>query len=262
MKQQIFSIIKSAHKIIASRPLPNHLGLYFHALESHHQEHFFEAINYFTQQGYQALSSSEYLNAPKDQKCLFVSFDDNYRSWHTALPVLERCAIQATFYVNTLPLRDHASDDTISDYFDRINHHGERVTMSTNELKEIASQGHEIGCHSHSHFVLSALDPDRWDAEILGCKTQLEDIIKQTVTSFSYPYGMRRHFSEKLETYCFENGFQTIAAAIPGLLHTQSEKPIIHRTRWHLHNSLAENLIDLSIDGRIFEKMTGKSAIG
>ena len=73
---------------------------------------------------------------------------------------------------------------------------------------------------------------------------------------------MRRHFSTSLEAYCLAHGFETIAAAIPGLLYSRSDKPVIHRTRWHLHNSLAENLVDLSIDGRLFEKLTGKSAIG
>ena len=139
---------------------------------------------------------------------------------------------------------------------------GERISLSVGELKEISDNGHEIGCHSHSHFVLSMLPRDKWDSEIKRSKEILEEMTGQTITSFSYPYGMRRHFSDELKAYCLQNGFTNVAAAIPGLLYKQADSQTIHRTRWHLHNSIEENLIDLSIDGQLFESLTGKSAVG
>ncbi len=262
MKQKIFSVIKNTHKVFASRELPNHLGLYFHALEPQHYKAFSRAINHFTAQGYKTMSSSSYLAAPQTQKCLFISFDDNYKGWHSALPVLKQCDVTATFYVNSLPFRNEASDDVISDYFDRIDYHGERIPLSVEELKEISDNGHEIGCHSHSHFVLSSLSSDLWDTEIRCSKEILEKITGQDITSFSYPYGMRRHFSGELKTYCLQNGFTNVAAAIPGMLYKKPDSYTIHRTRWHLHNTIEENLTDLSIDGQLFERLTGKSAVG
>ncbi len=262
MKQKFFNFIRNAHKVFALKELPPHLGLYFHELEPHQWDDFERVITYFTNRGYQTVSSQEYSKAAQNQKCLFISFDDNYKSWHTALPLFERCGITVTFYVNSLPIRDKVSDQVISDYFDRIDHQGERISLSAAEIKELSDHGHEIGCHTHSHFQLNTLPENQWDTEILESKQQLEAIIGKEVTSFSYPFGMRRYFSKNLRTYCLQNGFDSIAAAIPGLQYGQSDSHVIHRTRIHLHNSIEESLTDLCIDGRFFESITGKSAIG
>ena len=82
------------------------------------------------------------------ERAVYLSFDDNFQSWHRALPLLDTLGVKATFYVNSLPIRDRAEPAVISDYFDRIRHKGDRIPLSSEELLALADHGHAIGCHT------------------------------------------------------------------------------------------------------------------
>lgn len=61
--------------------------------------------------------------------------------------------------------------------------------LTTEQLKSLHFQGHEIGAHGHTHTVLSSLSPQEQHAEISLSKNYLEDLLKTRVDSFCYPYG-------------------------------------------------------------------------
>jgi peptidoglycan/xylan/chitin deacetylase (PgdA/CDA1 family) len=245
------------------RDMPNRVAIYFHELEAHQRPAFRDAIRALKDLGHRTVGPEEYLAAKPGEKLLFVSFDDNYRSWHEARAVLDETGIRATFYTNTLPFRDRCDAAELARYFDRIAFRGNRVTLSTLELKELVRDGHTIGCHSHTHYRVSDLSVDQWDAEIRQSKRILEDLTGMEIANFAFPYGMRPCFSPALHDYCRSIGFRTIAAAIPAMLHVGVEAgDYIHRSGWRFGESLATNLIDLAVDGRHFERWTGRSAIG
>ncbi|MGI9405206.1 MAG: polysaccharide deacetylase family protein [Hyphomicrobiaceae bacterium] len=263
MKKSVFKIVRSAHLRFRSKPLPDRLGIYFHELEAHQWDSFREGISHFLAQGYSSVPASEFATVNFQGRRLFVSFDDNYRSWHSSLKVLDELGIRATFYVHTQPFRDICDQHTISDFFRRVAHSGEKVTLTRAELLEISAAGHEIGCHTHTHPVLSKIPQSSWDAEIRDSKHILEDLLQCDITHFSYPFGMRRHFSDALRRYCLDVGFRTIAAAIPGMQYLPSPDPIIlHRSGWRLDQPLEFNLTNLGVDGHWFERVTGRSAVG
>jgi peptidoglycan/xylan/chitin deacetylase (PgdA/CDA1 family) len=66
------------------------------------------------------------------------------------------------------------------------NHH---QILNWGQLREICSRGIECGSHSHTHAKLDALPRASAVQEIRESKEILEDNLKQTVTSFAYPYG-------------------------------------------------------------------------
>lgn len=68
--------------------------------------------------------------------------------------------------------------------------------------------------------MLTDLSMQRAKEEIRGSKEDLENILGKAITHFSYPFGMRRHFSRELTAYCLEIGFTTICSVIHGMLHT------------------------------------------
>lgn len=268
IKRETFRIVRATHKHFAAPALPNRLAIYFHALERHHWPAFRLCLQALADAGYRSVPLSEFL-CRENSKCrahdrlVFISFDDNYKSWHRALPVLEELRVRATFYTNTRPFRDRASRDELAHFFAAIAHSGERVSLSRSELLEIAAAGHEIACHTHSHPVLSSLPERLWDTEIRRSKDILEDLLDREIPHFSYPYGMRRHFSQALREYCKSVGFHTIATGIPGLQHADEINPFeLHRTQWALDRSVEENFDNLRINGRLFERLTGRSAIG
>ena len=262
-RQMTFAIIRSAHKRFRMKQLPERIAIYFHALERPDQEKFRACVRYFTGHGYRIVSLAEYIDTRACGRMLFISFDDNYRNWHEAIGLLHDLDIKATFYVNSLPFMDCSSEAARQQYFDRIAYSANPISMTRVELKELADAGHDIGCHSHSHFDLARLDRKYWDAEIQGSRRQLEDVIGRPVVHFAYPYGMRRYFTEALRDYCRSIGMQTIASGVPGYQHSPRIDPFnLHRTRWNFFRSLEHNIEDIRIDGRLFEQLTGWSAVG
>jgi peptidoglycan/xylan/chitin deacetylase (PgdA/CDA1 family) len=259
----IRSTIRATHAALLAKPLPDDLAIYFHELEPRHWGEFCDAIAALLAMGYRPVTPDGLIAPRSGGKRLFVSFDDNFRNWHRVLPLLADLGLTATFYVNTLPFRDTASAAEIGAYFDRLAMSRDRQTLSRAELAELHTSGHTIGCHSHSHYMLARLPRSAWAAEIEGSRRALEDITGAAVEHFSWPYGMRRHFSEALRAYCREVGFKTIANAIPGCQQIAGADPMnIFRTAWRLGLPLSHNLTNLRIDGRVYAALLGRSVIG
>ena len=262
IRDAAFGIVRSAHERLLLKPLPERLAIYFHALPEDDYEPFRTCIRHLRDLGYRIVPVSELTSHEASGRMLFVSFDDNYQSWHRALGLLDVLDVQATFYVNTLPFMDTCPEPDRLEYFRRIDYSRSTLTLTRAELRDIARAGHEIGCHSHSHFNLAHLERARWDDEIRACRHRLEEIVDRPVEQFAYPYGMRRYFTPALRGYCRQIGFRSIATAIPGLQHAPIDPFSIHRTRWQLASPLQANMRDLQIDGRLFEALTGRSAVG
>jgi peptidoglycan/xylan/chitin deacetylase (PgdA/CDA1 family) len=217
-------------------------------------------VRYFRNRGHRFIGPEAFLEERVD-RVVFLSFDDNFRSWWEALPLLAHLDLSATFYVNTAPLSDRAAEGVVSAYFDRIGARSDRASLSTRELREIAAAGHVIGSHSHTHRQLAGLTGAEARYDIEAGKRILEDVLGREVRHFSYPFGMRRHFSEPLRRYCRHLGFRTIAEAAPGMQFAGQSADHIRRSTWLLDRSLDYNLRNLRVDGRLFERITGRSAV-
>jgi peptidoglycan/xylan/chitin deacetylase (PgdA/CDA1 family) len=214
---------------------------------------------YFTDHGY-VFTDPEGIQSRQHPKCILISFDDCFRDWYESLDLLEDLSVKATFYVNTLPLRDLADRETVSHFRKRTATQWFE-SLSSEELVALRARGHTIGSHSHSHFDLASLPPAQARDDIRTGKQMLERIINGRVDHFAYPYGMRRHFTRALREICVQCGFKTIATGIPGYLHGP-RSGLLHRTMWDFQESLEHNLQNLRIDGRLFERVTGRSAVG
>src|SRR5687768_2861278 len=55
----------------------------------------------------------------------------------------------------------------------------------------------EVGSHTVTHPVLSALPADAQRTEIERSKADLEEMLAHPVTSFAYPFGTRSDYSEE-----------------------------------------------------------------
>ncbi|MEM6784163.1 MAG: polysaccharide deacetylase family protein [Bacteroidota bacterium] len=262
MKSLLQAAIRTAHVAFADRGLPDRLALYFHSLEPHEYDAFKRALAWANEEGYRFVKGPvAFLEAPEGERVAWVSFDDNYRAWHRALPLLDRLGVTATFYTNTGVFRDRATTQELDVYFDRLVHHGDRTSLSTDELREIASAGHLIGAHTHTHRCLANLSFAEAVAEIDRSQQELEVLLEMPVRHFSYPFGMRRHFTEALRQYC-STRFDSVANAIPAMLHAPQRADALQRAGWHLDRPHHQNVRALRIDGRRFEALTGRSAVG
>jgi len=256
MKQALRDQLRRFHLSFLRRPLPAQVAIYLHKVTPAEHSSLRDCLSYFQELGYSFVGPGD-LSAGGTDKRVLITFDDNFRSWLDMLPVLDEFAITAGFYINTLPIRDRASPEQLEFYGDQVGQPGE-PTLSSNEIREIAEAGHVIGCHMHSHYHPDTLDPELFVPEIDDSRKILEDILGKEVSDFAFPYGKRRHCTKQLMTYCRELGFTTIANAIPGRQHAKQKPLWINRSPWHLEEPLEFNLENLQIDGRIFERLTGR----
>jgi len=263
VKRSIFSVVRGTHRVLARRRLPNRLALYFHDLPECSWPRFREAVTFFRDRGYRFVDIRQFVASVPGDRVAWISFDDNHAVWWRALALFDALDVRASFFVNSGPLGPAACPKALCAYYDRIDHHGERVPLSVEQMVDLAHAGHTVGCHSAWHHPLTGLCATRWQDEIAGSKARLEDIIAAPVEDLAFPYGMRRFFSAPLADYCRSIGIARIAYGIPGFQHEPRVDPLmIHRTRWLLENDLDRNVEDLCIDGRLFERFTGRSAIG
>jgi peptidoglycan/xylan/chitin deacetylase (PgdA/CDA1 family) len=106
-----------------------------------------------------------------------LTFDDGWLSqYQNALPILNAASIKATFYIVTHQLADLGFDGF----------------MSKAQVKDLYTQGFEIGAHTRTHADLTQPGADL-AGEIGGSKTDLEasDILNApgVVKTFAYPLG-------------------------------------------------------------------------
>ena len=260
LQKRIQQTVRAVHRSFLRRSLPKKLSLCLHSTAGC-ERGLDELLNFLGERDYWLTGPSEFLTAAGN--ACFLSFDDNYRSWLRTLPIFDRYRAHATFYVNTWPFRDRVSETDVSHFIKKCGVAPEQeTTLSTTELREIAAAGHTIGAHTHTHRVLTALPPEVAREEIRVCKDELASILVRNAEHFAYPFGMRRHFNRSLRSYCRSIGFVTISNAIPGMQYAHSRPDSLHRSVWFLEQSLAFNLDNVCIDGRIFSSVTGRSAIG
>ncbi|GIW64484.1 MAG: hypothetical protein KatS3mg092_0417 [Patescibacteria group bacterium] len=103
-------------------------------------------------------------------KLIFTtSWDDGYPLDKKLLSFLIKYNIKGTFYI---PLQNK-----------------ERQVMKRNYIKKIYSLGMEIGSHTLTHPILTKIDENQAQHELIESKKKLEEIIKKPVISFCYPKG-------------------------------------------------------------------------
>jgi peptidoglycan/xylan/chitin deacetylase (PgdA/CDA1 family) len=262
LKRNLLNGITRVNRRLFASELPPRVAFYFHCLNDHELSPFAEFLAWLRASSFQFCSLNAYLAADGPEKRAFISFDDNYVSWHEQLPLFARHGLACTFYTNTAPLRDRSTTLDQQTYFDRIGHRGKRVALSSAEVREIAAAGHTVGCHTHTHRKLSELPLAEGRQEMLKSKHILEDLIGKPVDDFSYPFGIPRYFPGALKDYAKTIGFRTIADAMPCMLHAPIDPIAIQRHTWRLQASVEQNARDAAIDGRLFVQVFGRSPIG
>jgi len=260
MKRLLQSTLRSLHWKFFRKPLPDRLAVYFHTLDEDERGPFAAAMHWIKSRGYAFVSPGEFHTAPG--KVCSVSFDDNFRAWHDALPLFDELGLKAAFFTNTSVLRGECSVAEMERYCRVINYRRPFVPLSRGEIKEMHAAGHWIGAHTHSHAMLSRLSPQAVEEEMTRNRGLLEEITGSPVTDMAFTFGFPRHFSTAAQEVCLRLGFKTIARATPGLLHRQSGPPVLHRTQWSFPLSVADNVKNLEVDGSLFVKLTGRSPVG
>ena len=91
--------------------------------------------------------------------------------------------------------------------------------LSHNEIRQLADGGLvEIGAHTVNHPVLSAIPLLQQEQEIKQSKTQLEEILGQTVESFAYPYGTKDDYTAETVKLVKQSRFTCACSNFKGVV--------------------------------------------
>ncbi len=191
-------------------------------------EKFEEQIKWLFDNGYQTITVSElanliYSGGEIPQRPVVITFDDgNIDNYNNAFPILKKYGFVATFYV-------------VQTY---INGEG---MISTDQLKEMAHAGWEIGSHSKTHARLPAISEELLPEEIRMSKLNLEEKLGVSINSFAYPYG---EINENVIRLTSRFGYKSAVGL--GSKYTHSANSIFYLDRIEIQNDYSmEQFISL-----------------
>lgn len=81
----------------------------------------------------------------------------------------------------------------------------------------------EIGSHTVTHPVLSALPVAAQRSEIQQSKTSLEEILGRPVTSFAYPYGARCNYTDESVSTVRQAGYTCACSTLTGVVEAGAD---------------------------------------
>jgi peptidoglycan/xylan/chitin deacetylase (PgdA/CDA1 family) len=154
--------------------------------------------------GYRTVPLPEYVRqlrggqAPA-RKSFAITFDDGYEEVLTlALPLLQEFHFTATIFAVPGQLGgSNVWDD------------GQHRLLSADQLRALQQAGMTLGAHTCGHPHLTRMEADAARREIRDSRKFLEEIIRQPVTHFAYPYG---ECSPSVEALAREAGFEAAFA--------------------------------------------------
>jgi peptidoglycan/xylan/chitin deacetylase (PgdA/CDA1 family) len=95
--------------------------------------------------------------------------------------------------------------------------------LSHKEIRQLADGGLvEIGAHTVTHPVLSAIPLMQQHQEIRQSKVQLEEILGQPVESFAYPYGTKEDYTSETVKLVKEASFTCACSNYKGVVQRRA----------------------------------------
>jgi peptidoglycan/xylan/chitin deacetylase (PgdA/CDA1 family) len=93
-----------------------------------------------------------------------------------------------------------------------------RAPLNWDELRALAADGVEIGCHTDTHPILTRLEsPAELTHEIKGAKELLEAGLRRSVRHFCYPNGKAPDINDSVVAAVREAGFESAVTCFWGL---------------------------------------------
>jgi peptidoglycan/xylan/chitin deacetylase (PgdA/CDA1 family) len=135
--------------------------------------------------------------APLPDRCLFITFDDGWKSNYELLPFLEERGIPITIFLTTgligsnkspAPLLAYNSLD--SEDVDTVDYpsFGDRTLLTSEEIREMSDH---VNFQSHlaGHHPVTKLTPDKLMSEMTESKETIEELTGKRVYCLAYPYN-------------------------------------------------------------------------
>ena len=175
----------------------------------------FEAFCRFFRRYFKVVPFSEQVAAVRAGRpmggTLSITFDDGYLdNFEVAAPILRKLGLPATFFVATGFIGSR-----IVPFWDRLLP-VQPGWMTWDQLRTLAAQGFEFGCHTDSHIDMGAADEQTIRTELALSKRKLREELGVSAELFAYPFGGKEHISERSLQLVREEGFSCCASCYGG----------------------------------------------
>lgn len=139
-------------------------------------------LDWLVDRGLRGVSVAELLRARAQgdpRRLVGLTFDDGFRDFFTAIPLLRERGFTASVYV----VAGKFGDVNDWDPAPRL------PLLSVAEIREVAAAGFEVGSHSLTHARLPALPDAEVEREIRASREALGEVLGSPPAGFCYPYG-------------------------------------------------------------------------
>jgi peptidoglycan/xylan/chitin deacetylase (PgdA/CDA1 family) len=151
-----------------------------------------------------------------------ITFDDGLSSiLRNALPELKKRGIPTTIFIPAAEIGSYPKWEQKGRkiyYEDKI--------LNRDEIKELSTQGIEIGSHTLRHSDLKNVTLEVAREEFDLSKSYLEEITGNEVVSFSFPYGS---YNDDLINLAIDCGYSFIYTTQPEIISLLTEKKVFGR---------------------------------
>ncbi len=182
----------------------------------------------FAQKYFDVIALGELVNrlelGQRIARTLVITFDDGYHdNFEFAAPVLRASDLPATFFVVT----DFVETDIVPCWDKDIS--PAPRWMSWNDVKQLRSDGFEIGAHTRNHVDLGKVTGEQARREIAGSREALETRLGCRVDLFAYPYGGEENLTEANRDLVRESGFRCCASCCGGVIQLGQDPLRLYR---------------------------------
>ncbi len=117
-----------------------------------------------------------------------VTFDDGFRSVREALPILERLNLPASVFI--CPHHAETGGAFAVGLSPEVARDPDPLkTLTWDDLRDFADRGIEVGSHSMTHPLLTAISDEELRTELVDSKERIETELGRPCRVFSYPFG-------------------------------------------------------------------------
>ncbi len=160
--------------------------LYYHGVNRAEAASFRRQMAYLTE-NCSVIKPSEIKRPPANGtgRVVALTFDDSFENlMENVVPILKEYRLPAGIFVPTKDLGRQLTWEVRDDCPDK-----NETVMSEDQIVELDRDGFEIFSHTVSHPVLTEIEDEKLEAELVGSRDFLEEIVAQRIVAVSYPYG-------------------------------------------------------------------------
>jgi peptidoglycan/xylan/chitin deacetylase (PgdA/CDA1 family) len=151
---------------------------------------------------------------------LSITLDDGYRdNFEVAAPVLRKLGLPATFFVTT----GFIGTDTVAPWDRSLPK--PPGWMSWDQVRALADQGFEIGCHTDTHIDMGTVDEKTIRMELEISKQKLREQLGRPTPLFAYPFGARSNITPHSRELVRQAGFSCCVGCYGGVNARTNSEP-------------------------------------